>query len=68
MRILVNKTNVPALDEEYGEHHLYQMIDMIDKEIVTGEKAHRWLGYIQGVVVSNGGATLSDVKSVNFIA
>jgi hypothetical protein len=49
-------------------HHLIDMIDKIEAGEVSGEKAHRWLGWIQGVVCCRGGATLDEMKAVNFAA
>jgi hypothetical protein len=37
----------------------------LDDDRMTREKAHRWLGYIQGCIVAGGGATLEDMKRVN---
>ena len=59
-------SNLPMYNPEYGKDHMYDMIEKIQSGEISGEKAHRWLGYIQGCVVSNGEATLDDVKNVNF--
>jgi hypothetical protein len=40
--------------------HLRYMLKMISDKLVTNEKAHRWLGFIQGIVIANG---WSDVNS-----
>lgn len=32
--------------------HLLWMLDMIDNELDDDLKCHRWLGYIQGILVS----------------
>ena len=45
--------------------HLYDMIRQIEYGEVTGEKAHRWVGWMQGVICCRGGATLEDMKEVN---
>lgn len=45
--------------------HLLDMINAIETEKVTGEKAHRWLGWIQGVVCCRGGASLEEMKEIN---
>ena len=68
MRDLVKASSLPEHHPEYGKDHMYEMIYKIelgDRGEVSGEKAHRWLGYIQGCVVCYGGATLEDVKNVN---
>ncbi|HET8688334.1 MAG TPA: hypothetical protein VFM18_17125 [Methanosarcina sp.] len=48
--------------------HLYEMIEAIESGEVSGEKAHRWLGWMQGVVCCRGGATLEEMKAVNLAA
>lgn len=48
--------------------HLFEMIEAIESGEVSGEKAHRWLGWIQGVVCCRGNATLEELKSINFAA
>jgi hypothetical protein len=35
---------------------------------ITGEKAHRWLGWAQCAVVNSGAATLEDMKKINHAA
>ena len=65
---LIAGSGLPAHDSEYGKDHMYDMIGKIQSGEVSGEKAHRWLGYIQGCVVCYGGATLEEVKNVNFAA
>jgi len=32
---------------------------------ITGEKAHRWLGWVQGCVCVGKGGTLEDMKGIN---
>ena len=65
MRDLVVMSHLPEQHPEYGKDHMLEMINKIDDLKVIGEKAHRWLGYIQGCVVCSGGATLTDVKNIN---
>lgn len=48
--------------------HLSDMLDKIESGEVAGEKAHRWLGWVQGVVCCRGGATLEEMKAVNLAA
>lgn len=45
--------------------HLLEMITAIESGEVVGEKAHRWLGWIQGVVCCRGGALLEELKEIN---
>jgi len=45
--------------------HLRMMVGKIKSGEVTGEKAHRWLGWIQGVIYTRFTVTLEDMKRVN---
>lgn len=45
--------------------HLLYMCNTIMKKKVVGEKAHRWVGWIQGVCTSVGITSLSQCKRVN---
>jgi len=62
---LIDLTDLPLLNAEYGKNHLHEMVNKIICEEVSGEKAHRWLGYIQCAVVIGGSATLEQVKQIN---
>jgi len=48
--------------------HLNWMLCEICTGRVTKEKAHRWLGYIQGVLVAQCHMTLDEAKEINFKA
>jgi len=61
---LIDATNLPLLNSEYGKDHLHEMVNKIICGEVSGEKAHRWLGYLQGAVVI-GGVSLEQVKMIN---
>ncbi|MDW9531930.1 hypothetical protein RWE87_13570 [Sinorhizobium meliloti] len=39
-------------------HHLRWMLQQLYNGNVTGEKAHRWLGFIQGVMIVGGWLTV----------
>lgn len=45
--------------------HILDMNEEIQKEVVTGEKAHRWLGWIQACAYQAGLATLDELKQIN---
>lgn len=62
------KTNNVSGGEATTIEHLAAMLTSIETGSVSGEKAHRWLGWVQGVVCCRGGATLEEMKSVNCIA
>jgi hypothetical protein len=48
--------------------HLLYMCDELVHERVTGEQAHRWLGWIQGVCVARDIATLDECKDINHVS
>ena len=62
---LIDFTNLPLLNAEYGKDYLHEMVNKIICGEVSGEKAHRWLGYLQSAVVIGGGANLEQVKMIN---
>ena len=61
----IEKCNAPEKNDEFGKDHLRNMVNKIESGEVSGDKAHRWLGYLQGVLVVTGGTTLEDMKQVN---
>jgi hypothetical protein len=64
----VDSADLPDEHPEYGKDHLrYMLVKMIEGEI-EGEKAHRWLGWVQGCVCVGGGASLEELKMVNKLA
>ncbi len=65
MWVPVFESNLPEEHPEYGKGHLrYMLSELVDGNI-TGDKAHRWLGWIQGCVCVGGGATLEEMKKTN---
>jgi len=64
-RQYIDKCTIPENDPDYGKDHLLEMVEKIETGIVTGEKAHRWLGYLQGVLVATGGTSLEKMKATN---
>lgn len=48
-----------------GIRHAVWMLDQVIDGYVAYEKAHRWLGYAQAIVVVEGGATLAQLKDIN---
>ena len=56
---------LPEEHNEIGKDHLHDMIDKIVSEKVSGNKGHRWLGYIQGCICASGGAGLEEMKLIN---
>lgn len=45
--------------------HVAGMLTSIETGAVSGEKAHRWLGWAQAVICMRGGAALDELKSIN---
>lgn len=45
--------------------HLKYMLHELATGVVEGEKAHRWLGYAQGILVYTGYLTLDECKEIN---
>ncbi len=45
--------------------HAVWMLDGIIKGYIQYEKAHRWLGFAQGIIVMRGIATVDDMKFAN---
>lgn len=48
-----------------SREHLHAMLDKLESGEVSGDKAHRWLGYIQGVLVATRNGTVRDFGGVN---
>lgn len=51
-----------------GTPHALWMLEGIAQGYVQGEKAHRWVGYVQGMMVTLALATLEEMKAVNHAA
>lgn len=62
---IVGKTDLPDAPQYCTRAHLQSMLMKIMLNDVAGEKAHRWLGYVQGIVALREGATLEELKALN---
>jgi len=51
--------------EYNGYDHLINMCYKIIDKTVEGDKAHRWLGWVQGCVYCDGTTTLEELKLIN---
>lgn len=51
-----------------GIDHAGWMLGQIEGGEVTGEKAHRWLGYAQALLVAGDWVTLEAIKDINHAA
>jgi len=65
IKVIPRADKLPDFNPEFGTDHLLDMCFKIHMGIITGEKAHRWIGYIQGCVCVGGGATLEELKQIN---
>ena len=65
MTVLIKKSKLPEHHPEYGKDHLLEMIEKIERGVVSGNKAHRWIGWIQGCVCVGKGSTLQQMKYIN---
>lgn len=65
---LIAEITMPLSPESMSRNHITWMLDEIENGNITGEKAHRWLGWAQAAAVSKGGATLEEMKQINFEA
>ena len=65
VQIVEGSTGLPEHNEEYGVDHLLDMCADILNGKVIGDKAHRWLGWIQGCVCMSGDVTLEELKEIN---
>ena len=58
--------DAPDTDEDdVSPKHLVWMLQQICTEQITGEKAHRWIGYVQGVLVAFGVTTVAQMRELN---
>lgn len=64
---LRKKLPVKAERDPHGKsnEHLAWMLEGIATGYIQFEKAHRWLGYVQGAMVTKGAAELDDMKQIN---
>jgi hypothetical protein len=61
--------SVKQNDDGQGVPHALWMLSLIELgDEVAGEKAHRWLGYAQGLLVTHGVITLEQAKTCNVLA
>lgn len=62
---LEESVTVERDDSGMSVNHAAWMLQGIASGYVQHEKAHRWLGYAQGLLVVHGAATLEQMKEVN---
>ncbi len=59
-----NTLALPNADLEIGINHLAYMCRCVYNEQVSGQLAFLWLGYVQGVLRTAGGANVRELKSM----
>ena len=61
-----DKSVYPCRDSEGRNiQHAVWMLDGIILGYIQAEKAQRWLGYVQGLLIALNKLTLDDAKSIN---
>lgn len=64
---LIEESNTYAEEDQLGvgtDHAIWMLEQIINGE-VRDSRAHRWLGYAQGLAVVYACATLDEVKEIN---
>ena len=59
---IVEKHPKGDFPEMTGPEHLMWMLDQIHTCVVGGDKAHRWLGFVQGILISRGLASVNEER------
>jgi len=64
--IVLRATNLdPWPESDYSREHLLDCLDSIESGKVSGDKAHRWLGWIQGVLGARSNGTVKGYGEIN---
>ena len=63
--LLGEGTGVRHPGSESSSSHLCWMLNGIIQGYIQNEKAHRWLGFVQGALVVRDLATVEDLKGIN---
>ena len=56
---------LPPPGRQTDQDHLLWMLDQIDAGAITGEKAHRWIGYVQGILVAYKITSVDEMRDLN---
>lgn len=64
-RMIPNIYLHPNDDPATGREHIHMMLDKIITGKVRGDKAHRWLGWVQACVYMSDAMTLEELKDLN---
>ena len=64
IELIVNFKAIQDPDGNTVEHALWMLLG-ISTGYIQYEKAHRWLGYAQALIVANEIATLHDMRAIN---
>jgi hypothetical protein len=59
-----------AKQSEHGVGLMHQrwLLEQVSEGIITGDKAHRWLGYAQGFLVRDGVLTMAECRFANLLS
>lgn len=58
-------TSEPDIQDQLSDNHLFWMLTVIENDNTQSEtKKHRWLGYVQGILISKGYTTVYDEREV----
>jgi len=52
-------------DPACGRKHIRYMLTLIIEGHITGEKAHRWLGWAQACICMQSNVSLQELKEIN---
>lgn len=64
--IVLKATNLdPWANSDYSKEHLLDCLLRIESGEVSGDKAHRWLGWVQGVLGARGNGTIKGYAEIN---
>ena len=55
---------LPAEHPEMGINHLKWMCRQVYNGQVSGQRAARWIGYVEGVLLGAGGTTLDELVAM----
>lgn len=69
-RATIDAVQFPGLifcsDEDgLNEQHIYNILQQVEAGEVTGDKAHRFIGWAQAVICTEGLLTLMELRDLN---
>lgn len=64
IELIINYKSKYSIDGNTVEHALWMLLG-ISAGYIQHEKAHRWLGYAQAIIIANGISSLCEMKRIN---